>query len=51
MRCELKYTKKGWLSKDVCKVEGDVIKYKDKNDKKGEKLYCIHGNWNQAIFI
>jgi hypothetical protein len=42
--CQLKYIKRGWISKDEFKVEGDVL-------QNGIKLYKIHGHWNSKVFI
>ena len=42
--CQLRYTKRGWISKDECKVEGEVT-------KKGKKIFKIHGHWNSKVFI
>lgn len=46
-KCSLKYTKRGWFSKEEFKVEGQVKLYEDENDKVGIPLYQIHGNWNK----
>ena len=54
MKCELNFTRRGWLSKDEFKVEGDVFRVT--NDKKAKKnkensLFKVHGNWNSKIFV
>ena len=48
LECLLTYTKRGWTTRDMFKVEGDVYR---KNSKKKELLYKIHGNWNSKIYI
>ena len=47
--CNIKFHKRGWLSKEACKVEGEVSRIT--KDKKNELLYKIHGNWNSEIFV
>ena len=51
LECNIKYTKRGWLSKDTFKVEGEVIEYQDKDHKKSKIHYKIHGNWNKKVYI
>ena len=40
----MRYTKRGWISKDEFKVEGELT-------RKGKKVYKIHGHWNNKVFI
>ena len=49
--CSLRFTKRGWLSKEEFKVEGEVVRKEKKGNKKGELLYKIHGNWNSKIYV
>ena len=49
--CQLRYTKRGWLSKETFKVEGEVVEYLDKERKKSRSLYKIFGNWNSKVYI
>jgi hypothetical protein len=49
LKCSLKFTKRGWLSKDEYKVEGEVSRVT--SSKKNELLYKIHGNWNSKIYV
>ena len=50
LKCELKYTKRGWFATENYKVEGDVTSYEN-NSKKGSPLFRIHGNWNSKVYI
>jgi hypothetical protein len=50
LKCQLRYTKRGWLSKDEFKVEGEVSRV-SKSSKKSELLYKISGNWNSKIYV
>jgi hypothetical protein len=50
----LRFTKRGWLSKEEFKVEGEVVRKGPKSGKKkndDELLYKIHGNWNSKIYV
>lgn len=49
LKCQMRYTKRGWLSKEEFKVEGEVSKIS--GNKKSELLYKIHGNWNSKIYL
>lgn len=51
LSCSLRFTKRGWLSKEGFKVEGEVVRQGAKGNKKGELLYKIHGNWNAKIYV
>lgn len=53
LECYLTYTKRGWTTRDMCKVEGDVYRYlnPEKKSSKKELLFKIHGNWNSKVFI
>ena len=53
LKCELNFIKRGWLSKDEFKIEGDVFRTAGPKSKKkeNEKLYRVHGNWNKNIYI
>ena len=49
LKSTLRYTKRGWLSKEEFKVEGEVVSGKGKKDT--ELLYKMHGNWNSKIHL
>lgn len=49
LSCKLSYTKRGWLSRDEFKVEGEVTRASGK--KKGQPRYKIHGHWNSKIYV
>ena len=42
-RCEVKFTRRSWFSKDAFKLEGEVFT-QSKSEKK--LSYLIEGNWN-----
>ena len=44
LKCKLTWTKRGWITKEMFKVEG-VVTSNNKN------LYKIDGNWNSRIFV
>mmetsp|Transcript_42118 Transcript_42118/g.64591 ORF Transcript_42118/g.64591 Transcript_42118/m.64591 type:complete len:143 (-) Transcript_42118:248-676(-) len=46
----IKYTRRGWLSKEEFKLEGDTVRVVP-GSKKGEPLYKTHGNWNSKIYV
>lgn len=50
LKCQLRFTKRGWLSREEFKCEGEVVRT---GGKKGnnELLYKIHGNWNSKILV
>lgn len=50
LECVVTYTKRGWISKDQFKVEGEVCR-SNKGSKKSEPLFKIHGNWNSKIYL
>lgn len=49
MKGQLRYTKRGWLSKEEFKCEGEISRFHGKKDV--ELLYKIHGNWNSKIYV
>ena len=52
--CKIHFIKRGWLSKDEFKLEGDVQYVPAKKSKKKDKellLYKVHGNWNSQIYV
>jgi len=56
LKCTIHFTKKGWLSKDEYKCEGEVVRVSEGSGKKSKKrdnqlLYKINGNWNSKIFV
>ena len=56
LKCTIHFTKKGWLSKDEYKCEGEVVKInvdaKGKSKKSDNQLlYKINGNWNNQISV
>ena len=46
--CHLNFIKRGWMSKEEFKVEGEV---KRTTKKKEATLYKVYGNWNSKIFV
>ena len=48
LEVNLRWTKRGFFTKEEFKVEGEVVRMVG---KKQEILYKINGNWNNEIFI
>jgi len=46
LEINLRWTKRGWLSKEEFKVEGELTRQTGKGKKGTEYLYKISGNWN-----
>ena len=52
LRCQVRFHKRGWVSKEICKCDGEV--YEEGTGGKSKKkrmLYRIHGNWNGSIYV
>ena len=51
LTCQLRFTKRGWLSRDEFKVEGEVTRGGGKKKGSGPPLYKVHGHWNSKIYV
>lgn len=49
--CQVRYHRRGWMSKEEFKCEGEVFCKSSPKFKKGELIYKIHGNWNSKVFV
>jgi len=48
LKVTLRYTRRGWLSKEEFKVEGEVVRQQNKDST---LLYKVHGNWNSKVYV
>lgn len=48
LKATMRYTRRGWLSKEEFKVEGELVSHKKKDN---QLLYKIHGNWNSKVYV
>lgn len=51
LACQIRFQKKGWISREEYKCEGEVYETQPEKGKKGRMLYKIHGRWSSDIFI
>lgn len=53
IQCVIRFQKKGWLSREEYKCEGEVYETLPGKSKKQKErmIYKIHGHWSGEIFI
>ena len=49
--CQIRFTKKGWISREEYKCEGELYEIQPGKGKKQRMIYKIHGHWSSEIFI
>ena len=50
LACQIRFQKKGWISREEYKLEGEVYEAMP-GKKKQRMIYKIHGHWSNEIFI
>ena len=51
LHCQIRFHKRGWVSKEICKCEGEVYEQMPVKSKKSRMIYRINGNWNGSIYV
>lgn len=51
LHCQIKFHKRGWVSKEICKCDGEVYELMPGKSKKHRMLYKVQGNWNGSIYV